>query len=206
MLLKKVADLRAAEPPRISGVEALQIIGSSMFMLKEEHNKLLAQFLEGAGKLPTRDRVRLFVIGSPLDNLQFYELVESCKATIVAEDNCWGNRYSDNPVNTSLDPLDAIADRYQNKSPCPWTYPMELRVEYSLQKAVESKAQGTIFYISEFDYAQTWDYPEQKKALEEKDIPSICFKHQEYLLSGPERERLKTSTEEFIKGIGVGVK
>jgi benzoyl-CoA reductase subunit C len=36
MLLKQVASLRAADPPRISGVEALQIIGSSMFMLKEE--------------------------------------------------------------------------------------------------------------------------------------------------------------------------
>jgi len=206
LLLKKVADLRAAEPPRISGVEALQIIGSSMFMLKEEHNKLLTQFLDGAAGLPARDSVRLFVIGSPLDNLQFYELVESCNATIVAEDNCWGNRYSDNPVNTSLNPLEAIADRYQNNSLCPWTYPMELRVEYTLQKAVEAKAQGAIFYISDFDYAQTWDYPDQKKALEDKGIPSICFKHQEYLLADPEREQLKTGTEEFIKGIGVGVK
>ena len=47
-LLKEVAALRAAEPPRISGVEALQIIGSSMFMLKEEHNSLLKQFLKTA--------------------------------------------------------------------------------------------------------------------------------------------------------------
>ena len=206
MLLKKVADLRAAEPPRISGVEALQIIGSSMFMLKEEHNKLLAQFLEGAGKLPARDGVRLFVIGSPLDNLQFYELVESCNATIVAEDNCWGNRYSDDPVKASSASLEAIADRYQSKAPCPWAYPMGLRIEYCLKKAVEASAQGVIFFLSEWDFAETWDYPDQKKALEEKGIPTICFKHQEYLLADPEREQLKTSTEEFIKGIGVGVK
>ena len=48
-LLKKLAALRAADPPRISGVDALQIIGSSMFMLKEEHNKLLKEYLAGAG-------------------------------------------------------------------------------------------------------------------------------------------------------------
>ena len=206
LLLKKVADLRMAEPPRISGVEALQIIGSSMFMLKEEHNKLLTQFLEGAGELPARDGVRLFVTGSPLDNLQFYELVESCKATIVAEDNCWGNRYSDDPVKTSSDALEAIADRYQYKSPCPWVYPMGLRVEYCLRKAEEAKAQGAIFFLSEWDFGETWDYPDRKKALEEKGLPTICFKNQQYLLADPERERLKTSIEEFVKGIGVGVR
>ncbi|MFC1820736.1 2-hydroxyacyl-CoA dehydratase subunit D, partial [Thermodesulfobacteriota bacterium] len=109
MLLKEVADLRTADPPRISGVEALQIIGSSMFMLKEEHNRLLSQYLEDTGKLPKRDGVRLFIEGSPLDNLQLYELIELSGATIVTEDNCWGNRYSDVPVDTSIEPpIDAI--------------------------------------------------------------------------------------------------
>jgi len=200
MLLKKVAALRAAEPPRISGVEALQIIGSSMFMLKEEHNKLLREYLDSADKLPARDGARLFVEGSPLDNLQFYELVESSKATIVAEDNCWGNRYSDNPIDTSGDPVEAIADRYHHKSPCPYVvFPDGLRAEYCLQKAVEAKAQGVIFYILEWDAGQPWDYPEQNKALEEKGIPTVCFMQQKYLLSEP--EPLKTSIEKFIEAI-----
>jgi benzoyl-CoA reductase/2-hydroxyglutaryl-CoA dehydratase subunit BcrC/BadD/HgdB len=69
-LLKKLAALRAADPPRISGVEALQIIGSSLFMDKEEHNRLLKDFLDGVEKLPAKNGVRLFVEGSPLDNLQ----------------------------------------------------------------------------------------------------------------------------------------
>ena len=206
MLLKKVADLRAAEPPRISGVEALQIIGPSMFMLKEDHNKLLSQFLQKADDLPARDGVRLFVTGSPLDNLRFYEIVESCNATIVAEDNCWGNRYSDNPIKTSLDPLEAISDRYHLKSPCPWMFPMAQRVEYCLSKAVEAKAQGVIFFFNEWDCVETWDYPDQKKALEEKGIPTICFKEQRYLLSEPDSEQLKTLVEEFIGGIGAVMK
>ena len=147
----------------------------SIIKLKEEHNKLLRQFLEGADKLPARNGVRLFVEGSPLDNLQLYEIIESCNATVVAEDNCWGNRYSDNPVKTSSDSLEAIADRYQYKSPCPWAYPMGLRVEYCLRKAVEARAQGTIFFLSEWDFAETWDYPDRKKVLEEKGIPAVCF-------------------------------
>jgi benzoyl-CoA reductase/2-hydroxyglutaryl-CoA dehydratase subunit BcrC/BadD/HgdB len=200
-LLKQVASLRAAERPYISGVEALQIIGSSMFMLKEEHNKLLSQFLAEAEKLPTRDGVTLFVEGSPMDNLQFYQVVESCGATVVAEDNCWGNRYSDTPINTTIDPLEAIVSRYQNKSPCPYVFfPAGLRAEYCQNKAVESKARGVVFYISEWDPAQIWDYPEQKKALEAKGVPTVCFMHQKYLIS--DVKPLETGIEKFVGSIG----
>jgi len=202
MLLKKVAALRAAEPPRISGVEALQIIGSSMFMLKEEHNKLLRQFLKGAERLPAKDGVRLFVEGSPIDNLQFYEVVESGKATIVGEDNCWGNRYSDDPVDQSLDPLEAIAERYHLKSPCPRMHSLERRVEYCRRSAVEAKAQGVIFFFLEWDNAPAWEYPDQKKALEEKGIATLCFEMQKYLLSDIDKKQIKTSLEQFVAAIG----
>jgi len=201
MLLKRVAALRAAEPPRISGVEALQIIGSSMFMLKEEHNKLLRQFLDGADELPAKDGVRLFVEGSPIDNLQFYGLVESGNATIVGEDNCWGNRYSDDPVDPSLDPLEAIAERYHLKSPCPRMYPLQRRVEYCLRSAVEAKAQGVLFFFLEWDNAPAWEYPDQKKALEDKGIPTLCFEMQKYLLSDIGKKRIKTSLGQFVEDL-----
>lgn len=201
MLLKKVAALRAAEPPRISGVEALQIIGSSMFMLKEEHNKLLRQFLKEASELPAKEGVRLFVEGSPLDNLQFYERVESGKATIVGEDNCWGNRYSDDSVDTSLDPLEAIAERYHLKSPCPRMHSLDRRVNYCLQSAVEAKAQGVIFFFLEWDNAPAWEYPDQKKALEEKGIPTLCFEMQKYPLSDIDKKQIENSLEQFVEAL-----
>jgi len=199
VLLKKVASLRAAAPPRISGVEALQIIGSSMFMLKEEHNKLLKQFLEGADKLPARDGARLFVDGSPLDNLQLYEIIESCKATVVAEDNCWGNRYSDVTVDTSLDPLEAIVDRYHNKSPCPRMYPMSRLIEYCLRSAVDAKAHGAICHVFKHDVAEAWTSPDKIKALEEKGIYTLPLKDQPYLISEP--GPLKASIEKFVGAI-----
>jgi benzoyl-CoA reductase/2-hydroxyglutaryl-CoA dehydratase subunit BcrC/BadD/HgdB len=202
MLLKKVAALRAAEPPRISGAEALQIIGSSMFILKEEHNKLLRQFLEGADELPARDGVRLFVEGSPLDNLQFYDLIESSKATIVGEDNCWGNRYSDDPIDLSADPLEAIAERYHLKSLCPRMHHMDGRVDYCLRSAVEAKAQGVLFFFLEWDNAPAWEYPDQKKTLEEHGIPTLCFEMQKYLLSDTDKKQIEASVERFIESIG----
>jgi benzoyl-CoA reductase/2-hydroxyglutaryl-CoA dehydratase subunit BcrC/BadD/HgdB len=201
MLLKKVATFRATEPPCISGVEALQIIGSSMFMLKEEHNKLLRQFLKEADGLSVKDGVRLFVEGSPIDNLQFYELVESCKAIIVGEDNCWGNRYSDDPIELSLDPLEAVAERYHLKSACPRMHFMDERVDYCLQGAVQAKAQGVLFFFLEWDNAPAWEYPDQKKALEKSCISTLCFEMQKYLPSDTDKKQTKTALERFIEAI-----
>jgi benzoyl-CoA reductase/2-hydroxyglutaryl-CoA dehydratase subunit BcrC/BadD/HgdB len=198
-LLKKVAELRAAERPRISGVEALQIIGSCMFMLKEEHNKLLTQFLDEANKLPARDGARLFVEASPLDNLQLYEIIESCKATVVAEDNCWGNRYSDDLIDTTRSAVEAIASRYHLKSPCPYVPKTGLRAEYCVKKAIEAKAQGVIFYILDWDPGQIWDYPEQNRVLENKGIPTVRFMGQKYLISEP--EPLKAGIAKFVEAI-----
>ena len=195
-----MAALRIMDPPKISGVESLQIIGSSMFMLKEEHNKLLGKFLGGANRLPTHNSIRLFVEGSPLDNMQFYELAESCGATIVAEDNCWGNRYSDNPIDINRDPMEAIAVRYQNKSPCPYiTFPEELRAKYCLEKVLEAKAQGVIFYIYEWDGSGTWDYPDVNMVLKKNGIPTLLLNDQKYLLSEP--EKLRSQIREFITSL-----
>jgi benzoyl-CoA reductase/2-hydroxyglutaryl-CoA dehydratase subunit BcrC/BadD/HgdB len=199
VLLKKVAELRSAEPPRISGVEALQIIGSSMFMLKEEHNKLLKKYLEGASNLPARDGTRIFVDGSPLDNLQLYEIIESFKATVVADDNCWGNRYSDVLIDTVLPPMEAIVDRYNRKSPCPRMYPINRLVDYCRQSAVDAKAQKAICYVYENDGAETWLTREKVKALEEKGISTVSFMNQPYLISNP--EELKTSIGKLVSAI-----
>jgi benzoyl-CoA reductase subunit C len=198
-LLKKTAELRAADQPRIAGVEALKIIGSSMFMHKEEHNKLLKEYLAGAEELPEGNGARLFVEGSPLDNLQLYETIESCQATVVAEDNCWGNRYFDGSIDMDADPLEAVIDRYNNKAPCPRMYPLDRRIEYCLKNALEARAQGVIFNVNRFDEIQAWEIPEEIKALKEKGIPSLYLKDQPYLIADP--SALKTRIEEFVKSI-----
>ena len=200
VLLKNVAALRAAEPSRISGVEALQVIGPSMFMLKQEHNQVLKEYLTGLSDRSGRDGIRIFVEGSPLDNLQLYEVLESSGITVVAEDNCWGNRYSDVPIDTTVDPLEAIIDRYHHKSPCSRMYPMARRIDYCMEKTLESKAQGVIFYVYTLDGAESLETPDKIRALEAQGIPALYLKKQSYLLS--DREKLKGEIENFVGGIG----
>lgn len=198
MLLKEVAALRAADTPRITGLEALQIIGTSMFMPKEEHNKLLKDYLKDAESLPVKNGVRLFVESSPLDNLQFYEVVESCGAVVVAEDNCWGNRYSDMPINQTINPFESIVERYLKKSPCPRIFPLQRRIDYCVKNALESKAQGALFHIYIGDNVQAWEAPEEIKALKATGIPVAYLKKQPYLLSDADKEDLRTEVKDFI--------
>jgi benzoyl-CoA reductase/2-hydroxyglutaryl-CoA dehydratase subunit BcrC/BadD/HgdB len=141
----------------------------------------------------------LFVEGSPLDNLQLYEIIESCQATVIAEDNCWGNRSFDVPINTALDPVEAVIDRYNHKAPCTRMYPLSRRIEYCLRSVLDSKAQGVIFNIHRFDEMQAWETPDEIKALKEKGIPALYLKDQPYLIT--EAEALKNRIEEFIKNI-----
>jgi benzoyl-CoA reductase/2-hydroxyglutaryl-CoA dehydratase subunit BcrC/BadD/HgdB len=47
-----------------------------------------------------------------------------------------------------------------------------------------------------------WEYPDQKKVLEEKGIPTICFEMQKYQLSATDKKQIKTSLERFIEPIG----
>ncbi len=200
-LLNKIAALRVMEKPLISGVEALQIIGTSTFMLKEEHNNLLIQLLNGSENLAGIDGTRIFIEGSDLDNLQFYELVESCNAIIVAEDSNWGNRYFEDPVDESMDPMEALADRYHARPSRFRTQSSDQRVQYCTQKSVSAGAQGVIFYLLEWDPAPAWDQPDQKNALEEKGISSLYFSDQKYLLSDSDKALLKTDVERFIRTI-----
>jgi benzoyl-CoA reductase/2-hydroxyglutaryl-CoA dehydratase subunit BcrC/BadD/HgdB len=193
-LLKRVAELRRSDPPLISGMEALQIIGSSFFMPKEEHNRLLADFLEGSHDLPARDGARLFVSGSIMDNTQFYELVESCNAVVVSEDISTGNRYSDNLVDTTMDPLDALTERYHTKSHEGRMPPMDDLVKYTVHGVKESKAQGVVFFYLQWDDSHTWNYPSQKAALDKINIPSVSFEMQAYKLEGPEQLRTRLET------------
>ena len=198
-LLKKLADLRASDPPRVSGVEALQVIGSSMFMPKEKHNALLKEWLSNAENLPAKQGVRLFMEGSPLDHLQLYEIIESCGATIVGEDSCWGNRSSDVPIEKLNDPTEAVMARHNSKSPCTRMFPLSRRVDYCLQSALAAKAQGVIFNVFKYDEMQAWETPDEIKVLKEKGIPSLYLKDQPYQISQP--GVLKEKISEFIQGL-----
>ncbi len=185
-LLHQLAALRAPGAPRVSGVEALQIIGASMFLPRDEHTRLLRAFLE-----PARDRaplggMRLFVTGSAQDHPQFYELVESCGAVIVAEDHDWGNRHFEGEADPKAYPIDAIVDRYHLRSPGAARASISARVNALLDQVCAARAQGVIAFIYQKDDAPAWDLPEQRAALKKQGLPVLLLDHQPYPMGDAE--------------------
>ncbi|MEJ2739631.1 MAG: 2-hydroxyacyl-CoA dehydratase family protein, partial [Dehalococcoidia bacterium] len=86
----------------------------------------------------------------------------------------------------SLDPLEAIIDRYYNKSPCPRIYPLKWLTEYSVKSAVEARSQGVLCYVFENAVAEAWAEPDKIKEFHSKGIPVLSLKDQKYLISEPE--------------------
>ena len=201
-LLKQVSGLRKTFPPRISGCEALPIIMASMLIPKAEYNKLLKQFLSTeVNNLPQKDstKIRLYVSGSSLDNLQLYELIESLPAVIVGEDTALGDRYAEMGINEEMDPIEALCDRYTYKPPDPWMLGMNDILKYRVNSTLAAGAQGEIYFHIEHDSAAGWDYPEQKKELGERGILVLPIEPQSYKLSN--LEQIKNKVAAFINEV-----
>ena len=193
-LLSEVMALRAPDPPRLSGVDALAIVSSSMFVSKADHNVWLERLLAKARDMPARCGARIFVGGSPFDHSQLYELIESFGATVVAEDHCWGARVCDRPVSTSSDPLHALAERFHCRPACSILFPIERTIQASVERALRTKADAAIFYVMEGDWSQNWETPDEVERLRSHSMPVLHLRSQPYEvdLNGPIRGQIET--------------
>jgi benzoyl-CoA reductase subunit C len=198
VLLKKVYDLRKNTPPLVSGVEALEIVLSSMLTSKEEHNRLLKQLLnqiENRADKPKRG-TRLLVSGSVMDNTKMIEIIESIGANVVADDLCTGSRYFWNLADLTTDPLHAVADRYLNKIPCPFTVHSEDRIKHTLEVAKKYDVEGAIVLVLKFCDTHLFDAPILMEELKAQGLP-VLYLEWEHAMSGI--AQLKTRIEAFIE-------
>jgi benzoyl-CoA reductase subunit C len=198
VLLKKVYDLRKKNPPLISGVEALEVVLSSMVTSKEEHNKLLKQLLsqiENRADTP-KSGTRLLVSGSVMDNTEMMKIIEDTGANVVADDLCTGSRYFWNLVNPTADPLHAVANRYLNKIPCPFTVHSEDRLKHTLEMAKNYDVEGAIIFVLKFCDTHLFDAPLLMEELKAQELP-VLYLEWEHAMSGI--AQMKTRIEAFIE-------
>ena len=173
--LRDMVALRHGEEVRISGCEALVIIGAGLFMEKTAHTELVKQVTEAAKSWPVIDAPRIYYTGANQEDIALYEKIEGNGLVIVGEDTDWGERYFDRDFNMVYPVTAAIVDRY-------------LLREFSARKSTPNQrrdaldrevnaagAQGVIFYTNQFDEVATWDMPKQRKSLESRGIKHVTF-------------------------------
>jgi len=197
-LMKQVYELRQATNPPLTGFEAMQMVVSSQLTDKKEHSQALVEILEElpARKLDRDPGVRLMIIGSENDDVEFARVVESLGATIVIDDHCTGSRYFWNEVLPNGDHLRTIAARYVDRVPCPSKdWPEWTRFRHILELARDFGVQGALLLQQKFCDPHECDMPPLEQFLKKNDIPTLFLEFDVTVPAGQFRTRVEAFLE-----------
>jgi benzoyl-CoA reductase subunit C len=177
-LMHSMYAARRADPPPMTGVEALQVVLAMQMSDKHEHNELMESLLpalENRAAPRESSGTRLLIVGSEDDDLDFFRMVEQVGGTIVTDEHCTGTRYFWNKVELNGEtPIEAIANRYCDRPPCPTKdWEERDRIGHILSLAREWECSGAIVIQQKFCDPHEADTPAIKKALEGADIPVL---------------------------------
>ncbi|HEY5724252.1 MAG TPA: 2-hydroxyacyl-CoA dehydratase family protein [Allosphingosinicella sp.] len=157
-LLERLTGLRRSSPPRITGTQALRIVGAASILSPDEHIRHLSALLDQAEALPKQAGRRIFVTGSAHEQAGLYALIESRGAIIVGEDHHWGN--FDSGRETSLE---AFAD--PSLRSVPRTASPQKRAERLAREVAACGAEAVLHLSIDGDEAAPWDVAAARRVL-----------------------------------------
>ena len=204
-LLDQLYEIRRSNPGLFRARDMATAVASSMLMPKEAHNELLSSLLkqiEGA-RNPAQGEARLLLSGAlcEMPELDVLDLVEELGARVVDDDLYVGSRYFSTLVNETLEPIEALADRFLKDVPCP-TKINQTRDwgTYLLDKAQRAKAGGIVLFLPKFCEPQGFDYPLLKDRLTAAGIPHLLLQMDHSGSSGQIRTRFQAFVELIERG------
>jgi benzoyl-CoA reductase/2-hydroxyglutaryl-CoA dehydratase subunit BcrC/BadD/HgdB len=177
-LLERVAALRRCEPARLTGTQALGIVGATTALPPERAAALLEALLEQ--DLPEATGTRVFLTGSGHDHASVYTALEDAGLLVVGEDHDWGDllhhRRVDPPADPALLEL-ALAERYQHNGPSAPRASIRDRAAHCAAATRACGAEALLSYVRVHDDAPRWDFPAQRR---ETGLPAALLAHQPY--------------------------
>lgn len=172
--IRALLELREGAGPKLSGSEALALIGAWYFMDRSEYAGLAR---EAWSEIEARSPLagpRILIKGVPLDNTDFCAAVEAHGAVVVAEDDWWGSRAAGRDIDVTVDPLQAVFEHYYFDAPSPRVFPAADADEWFCRKATD--VDGVIFYLPADDDVLGWDYPRLRAFLDQRSIPHLMLR------------------------------
>ncbi len=208
--VKRLAELRKADPPPISGLDALLInqvffyddpvrFTNSVNALCDE---LEERIKKGEGVSP-EGTVRVMISGCPMavPNWKVPYIVETSGATIVGEESCVGERgtqwLTETKGTTVSELIDNIIDRYF-KIDCAIFTPNPSRLEHIKEMFKKYNAKGVIHYNLQFCQPYIIESGLVESNLEGNGIPTLRL---ETDYSQEDTGQLKTRIEAFVERI-----
>jgi benzoyl-CoA reductase/2-hydroxyglutaryl-CoA dehydratase subunit BcrC/BadD/HgdB len=197
LLLEKLYSLHLKYPDRIPSRLLLQSVLMSQYIDKREANKELEPFIESFKDDVPEDkkRKRIMLIGNVNINEQIYDLADEFGAMIADDDMCSGHRYFSTQVAEPT--IEGVVRRYMNRPHCAAKHRDNYsRQRYLLELAEKRGINGAIFFYLKFCDPHCFDYPDLKKALDGKNIPSQLIEVEQSLApSGQLRTKMQAFAE-----------
>ena len=171
--IRQLLRLRRRAKPKLSGAEAMALIGAWNFMDRKTFAELAAQAVCELKKLPSLNGPRLLIKGAALDHPHLHQALESHGAVVVAEDDWHGARAAGRDIALGKDLLACVFRKYYRDAESPRVYPTEVADRWFECEALHDGIDGVVFYLPPEDDIRGWDYPQQKQFLDERGIPSL---------------------------------
>jgi len=204
----RLSSLRKADPPPISGLDAL--LANQVFFydnparFTESVNKIcdeLEKRIENSEGVFPKETPRILLSGCPMavPNWKLPWIIETSGAVIVGEESCVGERGTRNLTDDSgatIDELmEAIIDRYFQVD-CAIFTPNPDRLDHIVEMVEKYQANGVIHYGLQFCQPYLMESMPVEKALEAKNIPTLRI-DTDYSME--DVGQLKTRVEAFVE-------
>lgn len=204
-VMKEIYEFRKQENPPITGTEAMYMTCAQFFTDAREFIEVAEQVKKEleTRKLDRDPGQRIMLIGSENDDIEYISMIEtlgereSVGCTVVVEEHCTTTRYFWDLVDETIaDPLEAIATRYVNRTPCPSKdWPERTRLKRILELAKDFNVAGAILVQQKFCDPHEADIPFIRKFLDEHGIPTYFLEFDVTVAAGPFAIR----TEAFLE-------
>src|SRR5262249_30653376 len=158
-----LVELREAAEVKLTGCEALELLGARYFMEAAEYARLASAAAHEIEQRQPCPGPRILGKGRPLDHARLHPEIEAPGAVVVAEDDWWGSRSASVDISLEGDPLEAIFDHYYCHETSPRVLPLEIADQWFQEKATQ--ADRVVFYLPPHDEVMGWDYPRHRRFL-----------------------------------------
>jgi benzoyl-CoA reductase/2-hydroxyglutaryl-CoA dehydratase subunit BcrC/BadD/HgdB len=175
-LMQQFYELRKADRPPVTGVEALEVMKASGRMPREQYNELLEQLLgeiKRSGREIKKGK-RLMIVGNDVHNANWIAAIEELDAVVVTDEMITtGTRYFWGKVDTNLPPMEGIARHYLFNRPQDSTIYLSNRYDHVFELAKDYRVDGVVSDVVRYCAPLENDKPWLKKEMDKRGIPIL---------------------------------
>jgi benzoyl-CoA reductase subunit C len=203
--LRTIKASRLQDPDFMTNYDFFSLVKSSMLMPKKDHNKILINILNKRIESPKRNShrrpvLKIFVSGKLVAPLEIFKWMDELGIVVSDDDLAVGSRYFSYEIKPEGDPINALAESYFHRIPNTFVQGTEDRLSYLLSRIQENNLRGVIFIQLKSCDPLTYDYPDLKKALDQKGIPNLFIETDLQTLAAGQIKTKLQAFNEILEG------